>query len=507
MNCPESDLLAAWIEGSLPAKERSRLAAHLAGCDACRRVLALAGVALDSKPAPIEADAVDRWLRRLSRPGPAIWSYAAAAGVLIAVGFLLFARLRPAGKVELPAPPVVKKEPASTEREKTDVPRPRDEREPERVAKRTKAPSGGKPEEVREEPKKDETAKRTGETKADLSGLFEPISVLDGTGDLWVRRGEEAARVEGSARTGYGQVLESRSGAASFTLDGAATVAIEAQSRVWVARSKRERAYVLGLEVGPAFVDTEGASQSWHVLGGALMVMLPAVRGRIYVESGEEAVQIHVLQGRVESPAAQQTVEAGRSIEIRRRGGALVTEEDAAAVKTKLRRLKEVRPLLRTVFLATFDDDEGARPFAYDVGIGARRRDATARIGQCMRAETPTGAMVAKCGPKAAACVGLLLSRSVAYLTGMELRFKYRTDSGQLVVRAGKHEAVVRVQPTRGQWKVGEAPLDILQDQGVPIVSGDAIDEIFIGLPKDAGGSCTLDVDDVELVRSARFVK
>ena len=41
MNCPESEVLAAYAEGTLESDEAARLLEHAADCEGCRRELAL----------------------------------------------------------------------------------------------------------------------------------------------------------------------------------------------------------------------------------------------------------------------------------------------------------------------------------------------------------------------------------------------------------------------------------------------------------------------------------
>ncbi|HXG59925.1 MAG TPA: zf-HC2 domain-containing protein, partial [Planctomycetota bacterium] len=42
-DCPESEILAAWLEDGLGPTERAAVRRHLADCDDCRRSVALAG--------------------------------------------------------------------------------------------------------------------------------------------------------------------------------------------------------------------------------------------------------------------------------------------------------------------------------------------------------------------------------------------------------------------------------------------------------------------------------
>jgi len=81
---PDPDLLAAFAEGSLLARERTQVLAHLGVCAACRQVVWLA---LPQTPAPqaASAPATSSWLR-----WPVLrWGAAAAAVVIVATAVML----------------------------------------------------------------------------------------------------------------------------------------------------------------------------------------------------------------------------------------------------------------------------------------------------------------------------------------------------------------------------------------------------------------------------------
>lgn len=86
--CPSDLELARFVEGTLPADARTRMVAHLAGCDDCREVVATVVAAQDvdqlntAAPAPaVPPSAPSRsWLRT-----PAAWVGALSAAALLAV--------------------------------------------------------------------------------------------------------------------------------------------------------------------------------------------------------------------------------------------------------------------------------------------------------------------------------------------------------------------------------------------------------------------------------------
>lgn len=516
-NCPNLERLAGWIEGSLPETERPALAAHLADCDDCRRSVELAVLAIDSKVEPLAPGAEERWLRVIRRPRARTWSWAAAAAVFLAVAVLAIAKLR-----SDPTPPAVP--PTADQPTKKEEPRvtPTHEKKPEEPNVRLQEivklvpPIGEKlPDELVEAPKiedqpriEEPNVKR--DTKVDLSGNFEAIGIVDGSGDLWIRKaeGEEFAKLDGTSRAGYGQLIESRKNPAAFTVDGSATVAIEPDTKVWVARAKGDQGYALSIDRGVAFLDTEGMRQAWQFFSGASSVLMPQVHGRVFVQAMDEAFQVWVLQGKVEvlDGTDQQTMESGRSFTVDRTGKPQPAKAESAMIKKSLERLYKIRPTSRTVFSANFDEVD-PKTFPYTITLGSTRRDTSPKVLQYVIAEGATGAMVAKMGGKSDAGIGLKLGREVTYLNGMVIRFKYKTNVSTLEIRAGKFAGRVSVKATDGKWMTAEIPIEILEEEGVPIVSGDSLQEVFFNLPKDSNRVGTLEIDGVELIRSARFAK
>src|SRR5262245_11452768 len=101
-SCPDVLTLAGWLEGTLSPQERGRMESHLAGCDDCRRAVALAS----TLEAPPQAGAVNEILLSkvvsASRRRRFVPMAAAAAAVLaVAVGFTLFPRHSPAPSVRI----------------------------------------------------------------------------------------------------------------------------------------------------------------------------------------------------------------------------------------------------------------------------------------------------------------------------------------------------------------------------------------------------------------------
>lgn len=94
---PEADLLAAFAEGALLARERESVLAHLASCSECREVVSLASAAAplpDAHPQPSP--------RRARLPRLAWLPLTATAAGVVVVGMVLMVHRPPALKQEAP---------------------------------------------------------------------------------------------------------------------------------------------------------------------------------------------------------------------------------------------------------------------------------------------------------------------------------------------------------------------------------------------------------------------
>jgi hypothetical protein len=102
--CPDSELLAAYVDGGLPDAEVARLEAHVAGCAACRRVLA---ALVPELAAGAAAEPVARGAVIVPFPQRRVVAWmAAAAGLLAAVTLWSVSRLgEPAGGTRMASVP------------------------------------------------------------------------------------------------------------------------------------------------------------------------------------------------------------------------------------------------------------------------------------------------------------------------------------------------------------------------------------------------------------------
>ncbi len=134
VNHPDADVLTAFAERSLPELERDIVLEHLARCDDCRDVVALAVPASEAVEAAANP-ARGQWFG-----WPAIrWAFVAASIVAVAaVGVIQYQRRRPAmvaGRVStyLQAPATVAKNEAATEPQATEAPPQEEKREATRA--------------------------------------------------------------------------------------------------------------------------------------------------------------------------------------------------------------------------------------------------------------------------------------------------------------------------------------------------------------------------------------
>lgn len=96
MDCRQvQEMLSAYLDGELPARQQELVARHLAGCQACRReyqVWQQLWEALAAKPAAAPADLTARVLARLPGRRPSWWQQMALAASLL-VGIFLGGQL------------------------------------------------------------------------------------------------------------------------------------------------------------------------------------------------------------------------------------------------------------------------------------------------------------------------------------------------------------------------------------------------------------------------------
>jgi ferric-dicitrate binding protein FerR (iron transport regulator) len=531
--CPNTEYLARWVEAGLPAEERASLAAHLAGCDACRRVVALAATLEPAPPAAAVDEALLRRVVAASRRRPA-WRWAAAAAALLA-GALAVVLGRPSPAPEPPstaAPrpvPVARSVPAPTPAV-APAPAPAPETLPVVVVPApppspvaVPAPSPA-PAAVPEPPKKD-TAKvepapdpkpapdaapapRAGATEVDLAALYAPVFFGDPSGDLWLaREGAEPAKAGAFEQVGWKDVASARTGASGFTLDARSTVVLDRAAAAALAWVKAEQAYRLEVREGAAVVDTDGAPQRWIVAAGRAQLLFTRLEGRLSVEPQADGVRAVLLEGHGElrAGAARALLQPGREVVL----SADNRLEDRKATGTdRFAKLLRARPRQATVFEAKFDEQRRtvAQPFPYTIVQG---RLVEGRL-EAESAFVPSETSSVKPFPMTAA---LKPDRPILSGSDIVLKFRYRTTLTVLTVRlreprkadgaAGAEYAVDLPSRSAGRWVDGEIPLGAFMHEGVPLVPlTDLVEVRFSGISEKKGG--VLEFDAVQFLRRAR---
>ncbi len=520
-SCPGPDALAGWLEGKLSPEGRRPLAAHLAACDDCRRAVALAATL---GPVP-EAALDENLLRRVvaaSRRGPARRWAAAAAAVLGAAALLAWLA-RPRGQTEVVQAPkqapaaVVDREPVQEETPRKVVtpapvagtpalPRRVVEPRDEPPAKRKAEP---RPEVVKEEP---EPAKRMeappkpegpapvaapegpGKTVPDLSGVFTAVFEVDPRGDLWLRRGRaEPARAGAFENVAPTDSFHARDGGAGFTLEVRATVVLEKGTEAAFCYFKPDKAYSVDLVRGLVMIDTQGLPQNWRASRGGAVLDFPSLNGRLALETSGEQISALLLEGRgdLKAGAKAEMMEAGREVVVSPEGK---TSTRRAETRKKAQRFGELRPKLSTAFAATFDEEEAGRPFAYGIAAGRLVREGAGLHLQAVPTDRDPALLAAE----------VRAERPVPYVSGLLLRFRYRTTAPSLTVRLGKFSAPFASGVPGGRWADGEIPLAAFESEGVPIIPLEEAPGVRFEAASDGKTAGRLDVDGIQFYRRAR---
>ncbi len=523
--CPEIDVLAAWVEGSLPPTERPQVKAHLAGCDDCRRTAALAATLEPTEAVGAVDELFVQRLAAASRRRP-LWPWAVAAGALLAVGAAVLAGRPPRVPetprevvVEIPAPlpqtpiqvvpPPVP--PVALIPKTVPAPPPPVVKDPGTplVAIPTTPPPA--PDPKPEPPKPDPVVAAVPPkppvpvlpTETDLRTVFTPVFAVDPSGDLWLsREGAEAAKAGVFERVAFKDVFAAKAEAAAFTIEGRASVVLEKGAEAAVSWYRADEAYRLDLARGPAFVDTEGGIQKWLFTAGAARLAFPELHGKASVELRGEVLGVLLLEGKavVESGGRRQNVEPGREVVLSAAGA--VDVRKGASTADRLARLAKARPKTATVFAATFDErPDAVLPFPYTVLMGRVVPTPAGAHLEAARVTTDRVAVTAALKPE----------RMIAACDGMVLRFRYRTNLGAFTVKllepqaGGKMDREYAVEvPVRARamtWAEAELPLSGLLNEGVPMVSSTSVREIRL---EGAGKNGNLEVDALHFMRRAR---
>ena len=529
-SCPDVLILAGWLEGTLSPQERGRMESHLAGCDDCRRAVALAS----TLEAPPQAGAVNEILLSkvvsASRRRRFVPMAAAAAAVLaVAVGFTLFPRHSPAPSAKIdpknvpateikvaavptpsgPAPsPIVAQKPDPTlpvldlkpEVVKAPVPTVAPTT-PEESVKKTPNPTLVDPtppptpavapavvakENPRETP------------PADVKTLS-PVFVIDPAGDLWLKRDESEAKAGTMVKAAWKDWFAAKSSAASFTLEARTSVMLEKGSEAAFSHLKSDDSFSLALDQGLVMLDTEGSSQKWQISfpSNKGKLSFSNLNGRLAVQSRGDRMSALLLDGSAEMKLGSLAKKAQIGEEIVLSQGGQVNEEKAATQRL-LARLDEIRPKVFTAFAATFDEkNDEFQPYPYAVVTGKRVQGPTGLFLQSDSIQPQ------KAGDKNVLAAEVHVDRSFGVVSGMVLKFRYRTSLPTFSVKIGKYSLDYTSRAKAGQWGEAEIPLYAFTFEGTPMLPSDPVENVrFSGsLDKRSG---QLDIDGVQFLRRVR---
>jgi len=522
-SCPPTEALAGWLQGSLAPQDRSHLASHLAACDECRRAVAIAST-LDAPPAAPVNEILLSKVVAASRPRRFFPFAAAAAAVLAAVvGFSMFPKNSPPSApppavVQRPTEVVPAVKPAPTpeiRRTGTPVAPPQPGEAPKNptvVVEQPKAPSKTvvAPEKPGEEktvtivipetapdpkPGPKETVAPV-KVPVDVLSLA-PVFVIDPVGDLWLRRDEAEAKAVSLEKVAYKDKFSTRNGGASFSLEARTSVMLEKGSEVALWHVKADDLYSMALDQGLVMLDTEGSSQKWRISFGNSKLDFNNLNGRLAVESRGDRMSALLLDGSAELKIGTMAKKAqvGQEVVFSREGTVV---EQKVETQKKLARLDELRPKVFTAFNSTFDEkSDESQAYPYAVVTGKRALGPT---GFFLQADSLAAG---KPGEKNALTSEIHLDRTFGVVTGMWIKFRYRTNLPTFSVKIGNYSADFTSRVRAGQWGEGEIPLGAFFFEGTPLYPTDPVENVrFTGSTEKKNGQ--LDIDGVQFLRRVK---
>lgn len=515
--CPSIETLAGWLEGSLAPEARGRVASHLASCDDCRRTVALVST---TEPVAAAAPVNEILLSRVvsaSRRRSFVPLAAAAAVVLSIVGITMMpSRSRHeaaapavvAVKTDAPAPvvadppkpapvavrvpdPVVAPVPVDPVKETPVVIVPKETPVPVRPPVPTENPKV--PDVVAPAPVKEPPVVAAAPEDKSRS----PVFVMDPVGDLWLRRDQGEAKAGVLEKAAWKDLFAARTGAASFSLEARTSVMLEKGSEVAFSHLKLDDTYSLALGQGLVMLDTEGSSQKWRISFGKSELDFSNLNGRLAVESRGDRMSALLLDGSAELKIGELTRKAqvGQEVVLSREGQIV---EQKVETQKKLARLDELRPKIFTSFNATFDEKKDEfQPYPYSLAAG---RVMNGPAGMFLQADPIAPP---RSGDKGQVASELHLDRPFGVITGMVVRFRYRTTLPVFSVKIGKYSSDYTSRVKAGQWADAEIPLREFSFEGTPLLPTDPVEGVrFAGVVDRRSGQ--LDIDGVQFLRRVR---
>jgi hypothetical protein len=332
---------------------------------------------------------------------------------------------------------------------------------------------------------------------ADLKG-HSPVFVLDPVGDLWLRRGAAEAKAGAFEKAAWKDFFAARAGGAAFSLEARTSVMLEKGSEAAFSHLKTDDTFSLALEHGLVMLDTEGSSQKWQIRFGKNNLSFHDFNGRLAIESRGDRLSALLLAGTAEVTIGDQSKKAtvGQEVVLSRESSQVV--EQKGETQKKLARLDELRPKVFTAFNATFDEKrEEFQAYPYAVVTGKLSPGPGSAFLQS------DSVAAAKTGDKNGLAAELHLDRPFGVMTGMVVRFRYRTTLPVFSVKIGKYSADYTSRAKAGQWGDAEIPLREFSFEGTPMLPSDPVESVkFTGFLDKRSGQ--LDIDGVQFLRRVR---
>lgn len=529
--CPESELIAAFVERRLTADEQWQVENHAAACDECRRELALVQGQTHAAPSEMpsrlklrvkgalaqslhRAGGTRRKTRsmRVARSSP-LWALAGSFLIFAAAVLVLAAQLR--RKTDPTAPLVVESprtRPAptpSTEESRdleTDLRAPLREwppQIPEESVPTEKPKSEDDPPVIVDPPEeiapKPETKPLPSPTET-VARILDGVTLTDVVGEFIVERAGKKEKVRGIVTVSSGDVLAAEKTSA-FHVEGRHGIVMPSGSRISVASSIHEQATWIAVHAGDALIEPAGMSGSrWVVTDGRSVVLIDKTRGRFSVARKSDGPAITALSDGLKVSSEGGTPETLRAGEAWHRGTVTPSDREGA----DLAQLEANLPRERSLFFATCDRED-LRRGRWTVREGGLEREGTGKaVNSYLRSVDKRDHHKTE----------VRIEHRVAWDLDLVLRFRYRTNARRLRVEIllprsqGMLLAEVAVnRESANRWVTVELPLHRFQVIGtgpMTLTSYDRLESLEFRVAQNeiyAGGTRGyVGVDDLQIL-------
>jgi hypothetical protein len=274
---------------------------------------------------------------------------------------------------------------------------------------------------------------------------------------------KEKERLAGVARLGESDLLLSEK-PSSFRVEGRDPVVLGENTSVSFAYAAQEQAPYLLVRSGEAMVDSTGPTR-WIVSDGRVSVVLKQARARFATTPGDERLSITALSEPIYAQpdgGVLQPLRPGEELRVGK-SGAELHRPDPALLQKKAFAFDLGRPRQRTVFYTSCDPAD------------ARREHFFVQEGTYFAERNKNEALVGYEGKDRVAAVSISPNPRVAWREGLVLRFRYMTNTKELVASLRVDErryTLFRGLPVDkrsvNQWIWAELPVQISSSGGSP---------------------------------------